>query len=106
MIEIERRVTMTVKDYMNDHKEDIDLFTSALTKAHADAHPEVKAVRELYVKIQYKIDVDIKDIDHEFETLKRITNNYEIPDDVCGTYEKTYQLLKEANRLYNEGRAV
>ena len=63
---------MTIKDYMNEHKEDLDLFTSALTKAHADAHPEVKAVRELYVKIQYKIDVDIKDIDHEFETLKRI----------------------------------
>lgn len=106
MIEIERRVTMTIKDYMNEHKEDLDLFTSALTKAHVDAHPEVKVVRELYVKIQYKIDVDIKDLDHEFETLKRITNNYEIPNDVCGTYEKTYQLLKEANRLYNEERTV
>ena len=106
MIEIERRITMTIKDYMNDHKEDLDLFTSALTKAHADAHPEVKSVRELYVRIRDKIDANIEDIDHEFETLKRITKNYEIPNDVCGTYEKTYHLLKEANRLYNEGRTV
>ncbi len=106
MIDIERRVTMTIKDYINDHKEDLDLFTLALTKAHVDAHPEVKDVRDLYLRIQYKLDVDIKDLDHEFETLKRITNNYEIPNDVCGTYEKTYHLLKEANRLYNEGRTV
>ena len=60
MIDIERRVTMTIKDYMNDHKEDLDLFTSALTKVHVDAHPEVKDVRDLYLKIQYKLDVDIK----------------------------------------------
>lgn len=106
MIEIERRVTMIIKDYMNDHKEDLDLFTLALTKAHADAHPEVKAVRELYLRIQDKINVGIKDIDHEFETLKRITKNYEIPNDACSTYEKTYHLLKESNRLYNEGRTV
>lgn len=95
---------MTLKKYMNEHKEDLDLFTLTLTKVHVDAHPEVKIVRELYVCIQDKIDNEIKDIDHEFATLDRITKNYEIPSDVCNTYEKTYNLLKEASKIYNEGK--
>ncbi|EST89882.1 hypothetical protein T233_00988 [Vagococcus lutrae LBD1] len=95
---------MTLKEYMNKHKKDLDLFTSALTKAHVDNHPEVKSVREVYVCIQDKIDNEIENLDREFEKLDRITKNYEIPNDVCGTYEKTYNLLKEASNLYNEGR--
>ena len=49
-----------------------------------------------------KINKVIKETEEEHETaggvlkeLRKITNEYEIPDDVCGTFSRTYEMLQE-----------
>lgn len=88
----------------NDKKEleTLDLYSNAITKVHGASHPEAFEVREQFEKIQEKIkaDKDNLKLDEEFEALRKITSNYEIPNDVCETYEATYRMLEQADKEY------
>ena len=42
------------------------------------------------------------DLSNEFSKLRGITNDFAIPDDVCETFTKTYQLLKQFVELSQE----
>lgn len=94
----------TVIEYLLEHKDKLELFTSALTRAHVDAHPEVLKVRALYLQMQEKVQNQDASLGPEFASLQTVTSNYKVPGDVCKTYEQTYKLLETANELYNEGR--
>ncbi|MDO5457627.1 MAG: iron-sulfur cluster repair di-iron protein, ric [Atopococcus tabaci] len=89
----------------NDKKElkTLDLYSGAITKVHGESHPEAFEVREQFEKIQEKIttDKDNLQLDEEFENLRQITNNYEVPKDVCETYEATYKMLEQADKEYH-----
>ena len=82
--------------------ETLDLYSNAITKVHGDSHPEAFEVREQFEKIQEKIkaDKDNLKLDEEFEALRKITSNYEVPNDVCETYEATYRMLEQADKEY------
>ena len=60
-------------------------------------------MREQFEKIQEKIkaDKDNLKLDEEFEALREITSNYEVPTDVCETYEATYRMLGQADKEYH-----
>lgn len=40
------------------------------------------------------------DLVDEFAKLRKITDNYTIPDDVCESYEAVYNLLAELDKAY------
>ena len=42
------------------------------------------------------------DLSNEFSELRGVTKDFAIPDDVCGTFTKTYQLLKQFVELSQE----
>ncbi|MBG9978971.1 iron-sulfur cluster repair di-iron protein, ric [Ruoffia tabacinasalis] len=90
-------------DYINTNAEKLDLYTTAITRAHGKNHPEAFDVRDIYVRIQDKTQAaeeEQPDLNTEFTTLREISDNYTIPDDVCGTYAAVYTMLKEADSLY------
>ena len=70
---------------------------------HGKNHPEAFDVRDIYVRIQDKTQAaeeEQPDLNTEFTTLREISDNYTIPDDVCETYAAVYTMLKEADSLY------
>lgn len=88
-----------VREYFKDHDETLDLFTSALLKAHGREHPEVFKVREVYEDIQVKLEANETNYQQELQKLEMVTSNFKIPEGVCETFEKTYGMFKEAHKI-------
>lgn len=94
----------TIKEYMGNSQEKMELYTTAITRAHGKNHPEAFDVRELYTRVEAKVmaaGADHPDLDSEFEKLREVTGNYTVPGDVCGTFEAVYKFLEEADNLYS-----
>src|SRR5690625_4142257 len=93
----------TFNEIVTNHFEDLDLFTTAITRAHGKSHPEAFEVRKLFEKINSKVQeagTKKSDLNEEFSQLNEVTNNYKVPGDVCETYEAVYQMLSEAEIAY------
>ena len=91
------------KEVANNHFKQLDLFTSAITRAHGKNHPEAFEVRELFSKIKEKTQaagIANPNLDTEFSKLREVTNQYAVPDDVCETYAAVYNMLSEIDRAY------
>lgn len=92
-----------VRKFFEENDEALDLYTKAITKAHGRNHPEVFEVRDIYQRIQGKVRGGDLDLADEFSRLRKVTHDYAIPGDVCGTFRATYGLLGEFDRLAGEG---
>lgn len=94
----------TFNEIAKNYADDLDLYTTAITRAHGKSHPEAFEVRELYEGIQEKVtetDTDKPNLDEEFTQLRNITDNYTIPGDVCETYAAVYNMLAELDEAYH-----
>ncbi len=95
--------TRTFHEVVEEYSSKLDLYTSAITRAHGKNHPEAFAVRELFEGMNAKIieaGTSKPNLDAEFTQLRKITDNYTIPEDVCETYAGTYNMLSEADKSY------
>jgi len=93
----------TFNEVITNHFEKLDLYTTAITRAHGKNHPEAFEVRELFEKISKKVKdagTNKPDLDAEFAQLRKITDNYTIPGDVCETYAGTFEMLSEVDKAY------
>lgn len=90
-----------IETFYNTYNDTLDLYTKAITKAHGKNHPEVFQVRTIYEKIQEKINHHQFDLSEEFSKLRTITHDYAIPNDVCGTFKATYEMLEAFDQLSN-----
>lgn len=91
--------------YLNRHQEKLELYTTAITRAHGAHHPEVFEVKKLYTVIQAKINAagsELVDLEPEFAALRKLTNNYEVPGDVCETFAAVYHMLAKADAAYQQ----
>lgn len=81
----------------------LEMYTLAITRAHGKNHPEAFEVHDLFHQINEKIKkagATKPDLDAEFGQLRKITGNYTIPEDVCGTYAAVYNMLSETDQAY------
>jgi len=91
-------------EIVENYAEDLDLYTTAITRAHGKSHPEAFEVRELYEEMQEKLnqgDTDKPNLDEEFKQLREITDHYTVPGDVCETYAAVYNMLSELDEAYH-----
>ena|SRR5690625_3487433 len=94
----------TFNKIVKESFETLDLYTTAITRAHGENHPEAFEVRELFEVMNEKIKeagTSKPNLDAEFNQLRAITDNYTIPEDVCETYEGVYSMLSEADKSYH-----
>lgn len=91
-------------EFFEDNFQQLDLFTTAITRAHGKSHPEAFEVRELFETIDAKVKeagASQLDLVQEFTQLRKVTDNYKVPGDVCETYASVYNLLAEADKSYH-----
>jgi len=76
-------------------------YVPVVDRVHGDHHPEFHEVRRLFNLLSKKIkETDIPDITFELNQLRKTTGNFEIPSDVCETFEAVYNMLKEISDAY------
>ena len=76
-------------------------YVPVVDRVHGDHHPEFHEVRRLFNLLSKKVkEADTVDLSFEFNQLRKTTNNFEIPNDVCETFEAVYTMLKELNDAY------
>lgn len=86
-----------------EHFEKLELYTTAITRAHGKNHPEAFEVRDLFSEIHAKTQQagsTKPELDAEFARLRDVTDNYTIPTDVCETYAAVYTMLAEVDAAY------
>ena len=80
----------------------MELYVPVVERVHWSAHPEFHGVRKLFEDIAGRSRKGEEDFSREFELLRGITNNYNVPCDVCETFEAVYEMLAELDQAYQD----
>lgn len=94
----------TFNDLFEKNFETLELYTTAITRAHGKNHPEAFEVRSIFERMTEKVNAageSKPNLDAEFAELRKVTSDYAIPGDVCDTYAGTYNMLAEADHVYS-----
>ena len=87
----------------NKNMERVEQFLPIVDRVHGEHHPEFHDVRRVFDEVNQKVKSAGKDkpnLDNEFKELRKITSNYEVPGDVCESYEAVYNMLSELDQAY------
>lgn len=88
---------------MNASLKKLELFIPAVIRVHGTNHPEMNKVGKLFDDLKQKVaNSDTPELENIFSQLREITNNYEVPNDVCESYEAVYQTLESADKMYEK----
>lgn len=96
--------TATFNEVLEETFETLDLYTTAITRAHGKNHPEAFEVRKLFEVMNEKVKeagIDKLNLDEEFIQLRNVTDHYTVPKDVCETYAGTYEMLAALDKSYH-----
>ncbi|MCA9766074.1 MAG: iron-sulfur cluster repair di-iron protein, ric [Carnobacterium sp.] len=90
-------------DIKAKHLKRLEQFTPIVERVHGKNHPEFFKVHALFNQLNSKLqETEGRNVDlhEEFEQLREITNQYDIPDDVCESYEAVYTMLEDLDKAY------
>lgn len=92
----------TFKDIVTENFPILEKMTPVVARVHGSGHPELAEVRDIFQNMNNKVHTSEEaDLKSEFEQLRTVTGNYEVPADGCEAYESTYEMLKEADKAYH-----
>ena len=83
--------------------ERLEQYVPIVERVHGGSHPEFHDVRRIFDEINEKIKKagsQKPELDTEFKELRKVTDNYTVPDDVCESYEAVYNMLAELDEAY------
>ena len=96
--------TKSFNEVVGDYFPTLDLYTTAITRAHGKNRPEAFEVRNLFKTMKDKVVAagnGQPNLEEEFIQLRKVTDNYTIPSDVCETFAGVYNMLAEADQSYH-----
>ena len=79
-------------------------YVPIVARVHGDSHPEFHEVRRVFDQLNAKIaeaGAQKPELSHEFKELRKITENYTVPGDVCESYEAVYNMLSDLDEAYH-----
>ncbi len=95
---------MTFEQVTQKHLKTLALYVPVVDRVHGQHHPEFHEVRALWESISDAIDIAGKEkpqLEAEFARLREVTSNYQVPGDVCESYEAVYHMLKDLDQAYS-----
>ncbi|WP_311488248.1 iron-sulfur cluster repair di-iron protein, ric [uncultured Helcococcus sp.] len=76
--------------------EKLDFYLPTVKKVHGKDHEEIFEVDKMYNSIKENLDnSNHEKLEDDFINLRKITNDYTIPQDTCETYEAVYKILNK-----------
>lgn len=94
---------LTFKKATEKHFKTLAQYVPIVARVHGEHHPEFHEVRKLFdeiIKKTKEAGAEKPELNEEFTSLREITNNYTVPDDVCESYEAVYNMLAEVDKAY------
>ncbi len=82
----------------------LEQYVPVVARVHGGNHPEFHDVKKVYDRIVRKANEageEMPDLSNEFASLRKITDNYKIPVDVCESYEAVYNMLEKVDKAYH-----
>ncbi|MGD9887505.1 MAG: iron-sulfur cluster repair di-iron protein, ric [Bacilli bacterium] len=82
----------------------LTMYVPVVNRVHGQNHPEFHEVFRLFNSMNEKVKTThspILNLEEEFASLRRITNHYLVPDDVCETFAAVYQMLEALDLAYH-----
>ena len=95
-------MTTNLKNFVVENFAELDKYSKTIAKVHGKNHPELLEVREVFLKVQEKVQQEAtkEALAPEIRQLRKLTNDYQVPADGCQAYQKTYQMLQALNGVY------
>lgn len=90
----------TFRALLAEYMENLTLYVPIVKRVHGPTHPEFNDVFTQFEILRKKLDSDTYNLTPEFTKLRTITNNYEVPSDVCETYSAVYEMLAKLDQAY------
>ncbi len=82
----------------------LKLYAPVVARVHGEHHPEFHEVREQFDSMVVRMSEAGRkrpQLEEEFQKLRLITANYEVPGDVCESYEAVYRMLLALDQAYH-----
>ena len=67
---------------------ELNKILPVVVRVHGEHHPELREVGMLYEQLKAEPSIQL------VEKIRQVTNNFEVPQDACPTYEKAYHYLE------------
>jgi len=95
---------VTFNQVQGKYLDTLEQYVPIVVRVHGDNHPEFHEVRAVFDRLVGKIrtaGTDKPGLLEEFAKLRAVTHDYNVPQDVCETYEAVYQMLGELDKAYH-----
>lgn len=95
---------MTFNEAKRHHLKRLEQFVPVVARVHGGSHPEFHEVYRVFQKINEKIKnagTIEANLEGEFQELRKHTDDYAVPEDVCESYEAVYAMLASLDRAYH-----
>ena len=87
-----------------EHMERLEQYVPVVARVHGKNHPEFSEMHQLFNQLNEKIkatETENVDLNKEFKQLRKVTNRYEVPDDVCESTEAVFNMLEDLDQAYS-----
>lgn len=94
----------TFQEARAEHMERLEQFVPIVERVHGAENPEFYEVRRIFDVLSEKMKVTETEkplLAEEFTSLRKVTNNYHVPKNVCESYEAVYSMLEEIDQAYH-----
>ncbi|NLL66527.1 MAG: iron-sulfur cluster repair di-iron protein, ric [Clostridiaceae bacterium] len=95
---------LTFNQVKESHFKTLGQYVPIVARVHGGTHPEFHEVRKLFdaiIKKTKEAGLEKPELNEEFAQLRKITDNYTVPGDVCESYEAVYNMLAESDKAYH-----
>ncbi len=86
-----------------EHLKTLEQYVPIVARVHGGSHPEFLEVQKQFEAIKKKLKAagsEKPELISEFQQLRKITDNYTVPDGVCESYAAVYKMLAELDEAY------
>ncbi|MGO1470692.1 MAG: hypothetical protein ACTHW2_11770 [Tissierella sp.] len=94
---------LTFERAKEKHLQRLEQYVPIVARVHGGTHPEFHKVHKLFDEINREIKEagsNKTNLSEEFIELRKVTNNYTVPEDVCESYEAVYNMLNDMDKAY------
>lgn len=94
-------------DVFNAYVKRLRLIVPVVARVHGEHHPEFYDVKRLFIEMDEIVTNAVEgefDLTHHFFQLRKASENYYIPKDVCETYEAVYVMLRKLDIAYGKDK--
>ena len=95
---------ITFNEVIQKHLKTLEQYVPIVARVHGGNHSEFYEVRKSFDTINKKIKAagtGRPELKEEFALLRKITDSYTVPADVCESYEAVYNMLAELDEAYH-----